>query len=517
MKRAKGLSLILAGILLAGGCTSNDTASKPAENEKDPNKKYTVTAIDFRFGDPPPKDGAGLKMINEKFNVDYQVQFVPQADYQEKLSAVVASGDVPDMVGFEAVDTRFAKWAGQGAFLPLDEYIGKYETLKNVPDHIWESMKVNGKIYGIPTYYPEADLTPIIRKDWLDKLGLEMPKNYEELKAVALAFTKNDPDGNGKNDTYGFAMGEKINPDFDMGAYWNAESWLHKDKDGKYIPGMISDARKEMIQFFADLYKEKAITQDYAVLTWPDTNKEFFSGKAGIFVGAPRGMSEPYYAGLLELQPNAEFAPLYPFADPDGNTGYTATSGYGGITAISADLAKDPGKIKKILEMMEFGRTFYPREQRTPENKEFDWWWGNEGKGYTMQDGTAVLDPNFATEGKTPSTYYVDNAMWPPNEDVNEFYKDYKNEKVSKLAKELEEMHKSTKHYMNPVNGLVSETAQQKKEEFDQFLFDEQAKMIAGQRPVSEWDKMVEEFLNMGGQKMIEEYNSQIKDGEHWK
>lgn len=517
--KAKPLSaVLLSALILAGGCSSNQTTGgEKKEIKDDPNQKFKVTAMDYRFGDPPPKDGNGLKMINEKFNVDYQVQFVPQADYKEKLSAVIASGDVPDIVGFEATDNRFSKWASQGAFLPLDDYIQKYDSLKNVPSYVWDSMKVNGKIYGIPTYYPIYDLTPVLRKDWLDKLGLKMPTNYDELMKVAEAFTNNDPDGNGKKDTYGFAMGQNINPDYDMGAYWNSDVWLHKNKDGKYIPGLISDARKDLIQRFQTLYKENAITKDYAVMTWPDTNKEFFSGKAGIFLGAPRGMADPYMDSLLKIQPNAKLAPIPPFKDPDGHTGFAATTGYGGMTAISAKDAQDPKKLERILKMIDFGRKFYPRNERNADNKDFDWWWGHEGKGYTVQNGNAQLVANFANDGLTPSTYYVDNAMWAPSDDANEYAKDYKNPVLKQLAQDLENMHKSSNHYLNPVNGLVSETAQQKKDELNQYLLDEQTKMISGQRPIAEWDQMVQEFLTRGGQQMIDEYNSQIKEKNYWK
>src|SRR5690606_33664828 len=129
-----------------------------------------------------------------------------------------------------------------------------------VPKEIWDQFKVDGKIYGIPSWAPTEGSSFIIRKDWLDNLGLKVPTSYEELKKVAIAFTKDDPDKNGKQDTYGLATGTGINPDFAMGPYWQYGTWYHKDKDGNFIPGIMSEGRKQMIQFYADLNKEKAIT-----------------------------------------------------------------------------------------------------------------------------------------------------------------------------------------------------------------------------------------------------------------
>lgn len=43
------------------------------------------------------------------------------------------------------------------------------------------------------------------RKDWLDKLGLEVPKTLDDYEKVLTAFVEEDPDGNGKKDTAGLA------------------------------------------------------------------------------------------------------------------------------------------------------------------------------------------------------------------------------------------------------------------------------------------------------------------------
>ena len=61
------------------------------------------------------------------------------------------------------------------------------------------------EVITIPATVPKASgMSQMwIRQDWLDKLGLEPPKNLEELKKVARAFIEQDPDGNGKKDTMG--------------------------------------------------------------------------------------------------------------------------------------------------------------------------------------------------------------------------------------------------------------------------------------------------------------------------
>ena len=68
----------------------------------------------------------------------------------------------------------------------------------------WVKGMVNGKIVALskrPFIKPHSLWA---RKDWLDALGLEVPKTLEDLVNVSVAFTKQDPDGNGVDDTYGF-------------------------------------------------------------------------------------------------------------------------------------------------------------------------------------------------------------------------------------------------------------------------------------------------------------------------
>lgn len=495
------LMLLIVFVLAACGSKNSDS-----NNDED----MKITAIKYTWSEPPAKDGAGIQAINEKLGVDYSLQFVPESDYNEKLTAIVTGGDIPDMVATRSlgpVRLNFLKWAEQGAFLPLDDYIDDLEYKDYIPKHVWDSNTVNGKVYGIPTYYPQYKLTPIIRKDWLDNLGLDVPTSYEELKEVAIAFTNDDPDQNGEDDTYGMVLGEGINPRYAFGPYWD-EDWYHQDEDGNYIPGLISEGRKEVIEVLHELYTEKAITQDFALLNHADSEKEFYSGKAGIFYGSSYGMKEANVETLLELDPDAEMVVIPPFEAPDGSYGYPFEIGYLGNVAISAKNKGNEEKIEKMLEIINMGKVFFSWDDRTPDNELYDWLYGHEGEGYEIgEDGPVTLDAN-----KQPIKYLVDERSWPPSPEAMEEWKSAKIPQLGDLTKNISEMHQGIQHYSSPVLGLVSETEMKKGEDLNQLLEQYQVKMIAGELPISEWDKMVEEYMNKGGKEIIEEYNQQIEE-----
>ncbi len=525
IKKVAGLLLAISLVLAAcstggtkepeqGGPSASVKSSESTSPSETPKveKKQTIRGITLTWGNPPVPDGPGQKMLNERFNVDYKVDVVPVANYIEKLTAVIAGGGMPDMVGFvHDYTNQFAKLAKQGAFLEItDDMIQKYPSISDIPEPLWDLYRVNGKIYGIPSYWPNQGISWIIRKDWLKKLELNAPTNYEELTEVAIAFAKNDPDDNGKADTYGIAVGQGISPDFSMGPYWQSTTWYHKDAEGNFIPGMITQGRKQVVQFLADLYKEKAINPDFAIINWADTNKDFYSGKAGIFLAAVSGMSQEYMQGLLKLYPDAEFEVLAPFKQPDGHQGFTSGAWDSRYNAFNAELAKDPDKLAKILEIHEFSRQYYPESERNSANKDFDFVNGGENKGYRITDGKIeFIDPD---KGMRPALYFQDSTTWVPSSVKQDFSAVYTEPKLKQIVNDLDALNESMPHYYAPNHGILPPTETAKGADLATYLLNEQTKMIVGQRPVSDWDAMVQKYMEMGGEQVIKEMNEGIKE-----
>src|SRR5690606_39903951 len=112
MKGKKLIVLTMATSMVLAACSSGDSndsnegsgaTSTPAPAQSplaQDNKKHAISGITYVFGNPSPLNGAGQKALNEKFNVDYKLEKIPQEDYVEKLTAIVAGGNVPDMIGF---------------------------------------------------------------------------------------------------------------------------------------------------------------------------------------------------------------------------------------------------------------------------------------------------------------------------------------------------------------------------------------------------------------------------------
>ncbi|GHH99949.1 extracellular solute-binding protein [Neobacillus kokaensis] len=518
------MSIALSSVLLAGSLAACSNNEKTSSGNKD--GKMSITWFDGSWENPVPEPGnEAVKKLDEKFNIDFKPQYIPFDLYNDKLTVKMASGDIPDVIGTEGADTNYVKWAKQGAFLPLNDFVDKYENFKAIPQSVWDAVSIDGKIYGIPLFFPASGgKKPVIRQDWLDKLGLKMPTNYDELEKVAIAFATKDPDGNGKNDTVGLGLAKGIVYDPAYGAYWG-NSWYHKNKDGQLIPGQISEGSKEKITALNDIYKAGGIDKDWAVKEYNEVFKDFNAGKVGIWYeqpGTEKG-AQPNNLDLATLRknaPEAKIAAIPAFQQPDGESGYVFGSGYYRIWMLSAKLKNDTKKVEKILEMMDYMAKYVPAAEQKADNEYFDWTMGGEGKGYNIVDGQ--------TEKTDDYSKYAPLALF--NEKLGGFavgekvMEDYEKQSKSPEAKEFNKimygMLSKSNFYISPVGRIHSDVYNNKMAELTEYASNELTKMIVGQRPISDWDKYVNEFLDKGGKEVIDDVNSLIEESKiegEWK
>ena len=121
------------------------------------------------------------------------------ATYTEQLNLKIAAHETPDMFNPNGMETQLIE---SGALLDLTPYLETYApNLYNlIGEEVWSSVKANdptgqGKIWYIPGVIYGRN-APMIRKDWLDKLGLSMPTTQAELVEVLKAFRDKDPNDN---------------------------------------------------------------------------------------------------------------------------------------------------------------------------------------------------------------------------------------------------------------------------------------------------------------------------------
>lgn len=195
---AKILVFCLCVIALIG--CSDDMAK-----EKTDDGKIVLTGLILKH--PLTKDLSEMEWLQkaeERAGVEIKWEEVT-ADWDQKKGAMLAGGDIPDLiVGPNAItDADFAKFTG--LFQDLTDLIDKHapnvQTMfEEKPETKEIATQINGEIYGLPRYqrfWPDTATRQFINQQWLDNLGLEQPTNWDELYEVLKAFEKEDANGNG--------------------------------------------------------------------------------------------------------------------------------------------------------------------------------------------------------------------------------------------------------------------------------------------------------------------------------
>jgi ABC-type glycerol-3-phosphate transport system substrate-binding protein len=242
----KLLVLLVAGII-AVPLFAGARRQQPATGEKTP------LTISFwwsqqNFGGP---DDVWGSYIEDKFNVDIRIVVQDWGDYQQKFRLWAASGELPDTFsGYVTQEPWFAEFIRQDLIRPIPaNIISKYPNIKHRVDTIPIVNRMKdfyGDYYYIPrleTFEPgikvSTNMGLYYRKDWAEKLGFrERPRDLDALYDMLYAFINNDPDGNGKKDTYGITVGTFDFFYFPFGAFPGRRI---KDAAGKFIPGYADE------------------------------------------------------------------------------------------------------------------------------------------------------------------------------------------------------------------------------------------------------------------------------------
>lgn len=276
-----GAAMLTISSLALAGCASGDDAGDG------PKTDISWTAI-LHAATPPEPDNPVQAAIEAKTGVDLSIQWVPDAVREEKLNAALASDSLTDITMLPRVDnTSIRRALTSGQFWDVEPYLQDYPNLAAIDPQTIESAKLDGHLYGVPMQKPKARYGVLIRQDWLDNLELEVPHTIDELGEVARAFANDDPDGNGKDDTYGFLDRQES---FSLGfatiaGYFGAGTGFELDADGAVVSSYDTDAMKAAMEWYRGLYDDGAINPDFPTLQKAEHMERYGVGDGGIFIG----------------------------------------------------------------------------------------------------------------------------------------------------------------------------------------------------------------------------------------
>ena len=288
-----------AVVLLAlGSCGKKDNSSATAS------KDYELTNVEFPLKEKvelkmlvsenstapkDPNDMLIFKRLEEQSNV--HISWTNYAnDFAEKRNLDIASSDLPDAIfNAAASEQDLLTWGQNGVIVPLEETIEKYmpnlqKVFEEAPEYKQMLTAPDGHIYSLPWIEElgegkksihTVNSLGWINQDWLTKLGLEHPKNAEELYNVLKAFKEQDPNGNGKADEIplSFISNDDGNDlkmlfaAFGDGTGDNGDHLVVND-DGKVQFTANTESYKKAVKFFNKAYEEGLIDTESFEQDW---------------------------------------------------------------------------------------------------------------------------------------------------------------------------------------------------------------------------------------------------------
>lgn len=198
-KIAIAAALLGAVLLCLTGCGEQQADEKTSVNLTALQYELENQTIDFA-------DMWFFKQLEEETGVHVDFEEVKHADWSTRVSLMFASNDFRDMILRGSLDTE-DYGVSQHLLVALDDYLDTY-----MPNYA-SRLNLDGAGDSIPSsdghsYYIGFLVSQnintnghfFINREWLDKLGLEVPTTIEELTDVLRAFRDGDPNGNGLND-----------------------------------------------------------------------------------------------------------------------------------------------------------------------------------------------------------------------------------------------------------------------------------------------------------------------------
>jgi len=483
---------------------------------------YENPAIKFRDGESAT-DNVFTRWAENTLGVKIKTLWsggVTDGSFNTKLKLMLSSGDdLPDVV-FLNDKASTDLLVDSGKYMKVEDLADKYASAnyKRSLEEIKSDVDVGSSHNAL-----------WIRQDWLDKLKLKAPTTTEELEAVMDAFVNQDPDGNGKKDTYAldFSMKDKFSNaligdiSWVFGLYGAVPEKWYPGEDGKLQFGSVQPGIKQGLVKLSEWKDKGYIASDIALHDMAAVVTSVASDKVGM-VSAP-GYFPGYAIPMLRAKkPTAEYKP-YPF--PQGSNGPAMHSSFS--TNARSTLIKKNISDEALQAYFHLQNTLFDVYDS---NDPLHFSGFQEGYDYVVKDGKIVTDDKEIPGGKLYTYDYM--SFGPPaiNSKVRDINLKLANKEeltdndrivvvtlgindgsapFSDLGFEAFKIvnDQSSSFVKEYYKGPLTSTMSSRNELLQKMQMETFTKIIYGQSPADEFDKYVNKWKSSGGDTITKEVN----------
>ncbi|KAA0940973.1 extracellular solute-binding protein [Streptomyces apricus] len=343
-------------------------------------KGSTIRIMSPFWGSPPKGDNPYYRAMNDKIGVNVVWRNQDGNTYDEKLGAVLASGDMPDVVvipgwnmGGRIPGAVISKMADLGPYLSGDQ-VKDYPNLAAIPTDAWRRSLFGGKLHGLPM--PSSYVTNIVpyyRKDVFDEKGYDLPTSAAGFLALAKEITSARAKVWACDDMKWTAFNAfGVLPGSEKPLGWNLV-------DGKLVHRVETDAYLEALEWTRTLYSAGVVHPDAKAQNQGDSGLRFTSGEVLVY---NNDLSHWWARTTEQASQNKKFriAGMDVFGHDGGEPALWAGSPAGIFAFVSKKASETV--VRDVLAAANVTAAPYGTEEYMLTN------YGVEGTHYTVEDGT---------------------------------------------------------------------------------------------------------------------------------
>ena len=357
-----GTALLLTGCLGGGGGGGGDTGGDAGGDAGE-------TVIRIASAESAEPVMAVLQDAAEEYEaetgVQVEVEAIPLTDIYTKVNSVVGTGSEYSafLTGFFGHISLFEE---EDMLVPVDDVI---EELGGVEDFYdgHTLFPIDGKTYWIPFDYNLA--FGVIRTDWLEEVGMEIPTTWDEMLAVSKAFDELGEDKSGlimplkADDSSNWITSQVL---------WANGVEIFDDEWNVILDqGEMAERTTEALAMLQELHQYMPDRADNA--TYADMIESFVGEQVGMTFYTGR-----IFDNILAQDPSMlENVEIFGFPQADGS-GIAASLGYDGWGIFNTDHADETKEFttwfyeNKLVDMLATSPLHYQPAQKSIYDRE-DW------------------------------------------------------------------------------------------------------------------------------------------------
>lgn len=504
MLKPRQLCLLALLSVAAVGCTgeAGEEGEEGRENGDTPSQPEISMMLVQNIAEPPLP--TIVPELQERTGTKLTFTWVPENIYTDKMISAIAAGTLPKVVQVKAVDLKHPSVVNSiraGSFWEIGPYLERYPYIsKYMNPEIMKNGSFFGNDYGLYWERPLSRQGVQYRKDWLDRLGLKEPRTLDELYMVMRAFTYEDPDGNGKQDTYGMVDRN----DLVFGSFKNLATYFGAPNgwglsDGRLVPDFMTPEYMDTMRFVKKLYDEHMINADFTVTSKVQQEERFIKGEAGMMIS--NLLAASIQERMRKVNPDGEIDIQNRIRGPQGDRVWGGT-GFGGLFLFPKSSIKTEAELQEVLG-------FFDKTLSEDVNNLISY--GMKGRHYSLLiNGTVKIMPDtksirerevepYANALRTADIRYLQLSETNAVQDkINRMVEDNKSISVPDLSA-----------------PLVSPTQAERGAELQTIISDATYRFILGQLSEAEFAQELERWKKSGGSAIIEELNHEYAEFNH--